>query len=73
MSTSIGKRIAKLREARNWTPYRLSKNSGLSYSYLTALEEDKHSPSLEVLEKIASAFEIEVSELVKNEVEEAKV
>lgn len=73
MSTSIGKRITKLREARNWTPYRLSKNSGLSYSYLTALEEDKHSPSLEVLEKIASAFEIEVSELVRNEVEETKV
>lgn len=67
MGTSLGNRITKLRTEREWTPYRLAKNSGLSYSYLTALEEDKHSPSLEVIQKIAGAFGIEPYELLKED------
>lgn len=68
MTQSIGKRITKLREERNWTRYRLAKQSGLSYSYLTVLEEGKHNPSLEVLEKIANGFEVELVDLLKGEV-----
>lgn len=67
MTTSLGARITKLREDREWTTYRLAKNSGLSYSYLAALEEDKHSPSLEVLEKIATGFGLELHDLLKDD------
>lgn len=67
MTRIIGIRITKLREKRGWTRYRLAKQSGVSYSYLTALEEGDHSPSLDVLEKIASGLEIELVDLLKEE------
>jgi transcriptional regulator with XRE-family HTH domain len=69
MSQAIGSRITQLRERREWSRYRLAKQSGLSFSYLTALEENKHSPSLDVLEKIATGFEIHVSELLREDIE----
>lgn len=67
MTKVIGIRITKLREERGWSRYRLSKQSGVSYSYLTALEEGDHSPSLDVLEKIAVGLEIELVDLLKEE------
>jgi transcriptional regulator with XRE-family HTH domain len=65
MTESIAKRIVKLREERKWSRYRLAKRSGLSFSYLAALEEGKHSPSLEVLAKIATGLEIDLVDLIK--------
>lgn len=64
MTESIGTRITQLRTAKGWSRYKLAKKSGLSFSYLTALEEDKHSPSLDVVAKIASGLEVTITELL---------
>lgn len=63
----IGTRITKLREQKGITRYRLAVSSGVSFSYIAALEENKHSPSLEVLEKVASGLEVSVSQLLEEE------
>ncbi|MEV2909173.1 helix-turn-helix domain-containing protein [Paenibacillus larvae] len=62
----IGKVITQLRETRGMTRYVLAKKSSISYSYLTALEECKHNPSLEVMEKLAYGLNITLSELINN-------
>lgn len=66
---SIGNRITKLREGQGLTRYRLAIKSGVSFSYVAALEENKHSPSLEVLEKIASGLGISMAQLFEEESE----
>ncbi|MFC3768334.1 helix-turn-helix domain-containing protein [Paenibacillus sp. GCM10012303] len=65
MVKDIGTRISGLREAKKITRYRLAVSSGVSYSYLVALEENKHSPSLEMIEKIASGLGTTVSKLLE--------
>ncbi|MGG4035871.1 helix-turn-helix transcriptional regulator [Paenibacillus cisolokensis] len=68
---SIGSRITKLREEKGLTRYRLAIKSGISFSYMSAIEEGKHSPSLDVVEKVASGLGIKLSELFQeNEIRE---
>ncbi|WP_373871457.1 MULTISPECIES: helix-turn-helix domain-containing protein [Paenibacillus] len=42
------------------------KKSRVSYSYLTALEENKHSPSFEILEKLAIGLDIPLTQFVES-------
>ncbi|NOJ72446.1 helix-turn-helix domain-containing protein [Paenibacillus alvei] len=65
MNQNVGEAIVRLREKRGITRYRLAKKSTLSYSYLAALEESKHNPSIEVLEKLACGLEIPLTELIE--------
>ncbi|WP_248928177.1 helix-turn-helix domain-containing protein [Paenibacillus hamazuiensis] len=65
--TKIGSRIAKLRENQGLTRYRLAIKSGISFSYMTALEEDKHYPSLKTIDKLAQGLGITVSQLFEEE------
>lgn len=65
MTRDIGKNITKLREERGWSRYRLAVNSGVSFSYINALEENEHSPSIEVLDKIAFGLGVELFQLIE--------
>lgn len=67
MIQGLGRRITKIREEKGLTKYRLSKNSGISFSYLSALEEDKHSPTLEIAVKLSTALDVSVDELIGRE------
>ncbi|MFU1797650.1 helix-turn-helix domain-containing protein [Paenibacillus azoreducens] len=69
MTRSIGKRIAKKREEKGWSRYKLAKESGVSTSYIRPIEEDRHSPSLDVLIKISTVLDVSIDYLV----EESKV
>lgn len=61
----IGKIITQLRVERGWSRYRLAVNSRVSFSYINGLEENNHSPSIEVLDKIALAFGIPLYQLIE--------
>ena len=56
--------IRNVRKKKNITLYRLYKLTGLSYSYLSELENNKvFNPSLATMYKIANALEVEEKEL----------
>ena len=59
----LGEKIRKLRTARGWSSGELSKESGVSRAYLWQLETDgKGNPSFDVLQKLANALGVSVSE-----------
>ena len=56
--------IKNVREAKNITLYRLMKLTGLSYSYLSELENNKvFNPSLKTMYTIANALNVKVDDL----------
>lgn len=65
MTHSIGKRIARKREEKGWSRYKLAKESGISTSYIRPIEEDKHNPSLDVLIRISTVLDVSIDYLVE--------
>ncbi len=56
--------IKEIRERKNMSLYRLSKYSGISYSYLSEIENNKKdNPSMAVISQIADALEVDVKDL----------
>ena len=56
--------IKEKRKEKNITLYRLYKMTGLSYSYLSELENNKvFNPSLETMNKIAHALNVKIDDL----------
>lgn len=66
MTHSIGKRIAEKREEKGWSRYKLAKETGISTSYIRPIEEDKHSPTLDVLIKISTVLDVSIDYLVQD-------
>lgn len=65
MST-IGKNIKKLREQKGISQDRLSKLADISLNTISKLElEESPNPTIETLQKIAKALEVEVDNLLK--------
>jgi len=61
---SLGQRVRKLREDRGWSLDRLASESDLSRAYLWKLETKRAAnPSLDTLEKLATAFQVSIGEL----------
>lgn len=60
-------RIKRLMSQRNWTVYRLSKESGLSRSTLTHVFHKDSEPTISTLETICSAFGITMAEFFADE------
>src|SRR5437868_6439353 len=60
----IGSRIQYLRERKGWTLSDLSRQSGVSRSYLYQLEQGGSAPTQETIQKLADAFGVLVSELL---------
>jgi transcriptional regulator with XRE-family HTH domain len=61
MKIDIGTRIRKLRKKHNVTIQELCNKTGLSYSFLSNLENNKHSITVSNLSKIANFFKVELS------------
>ena len=62
--------IKNVRKSKNITLYRLVKNTGLSYSYLSELENNKvYNPSLKTMYTIARALEVKVADLFYSELD----
>ena len=58
----IIQRIQQLCAARNWTLYRLAKESGITYSTLCTMLHKETTPSIPTLTKLCQGFGISLSE-----------
>ena len=62
--------IKNVRKSKNITLYRLVKITGLSYSYLSELENNKvYNPSLKTMYSIAKALDVKVDDLFYSELD----
>lgn len=62
---ALGERVRLLRSNRGWTQRQLEQRSGLERAFLSRLENGRTDLTLSSLEKIAAAFGLAVSELLK--------
>ena len=56
----VGKKIRALRKIRGISLQQMSSQTGMSYSYLSGLENGKHSVSITNLQRIAAFFEVDM-------------
>ena len=63
--TQLGKRIVYLRKKRKMSQLQLSVESEINKNYISDLERGKRNPSLMILNRIAIALKIDMSELLK--------
>ena len=61
-SMNTNERILQLLKERNWTEYRLAKESGLSQSTISNLFKRNTTPSIPTLEAICNGFGITLSQ-----------
>ena len=61
----LGMRIVYLRKQLGWSQEDLALEAGINKNYLSDLERGVRNPTLRVMEKIANALEIDLSELTK--------
>lgn len=61
-ATEVGKRIKKWRVKRNMSQEELAHRAGLYRTYVGHLENARYSPSAYILNKIASALKVQVSD-----------
>lgn len=61
----LGMRIRYLRKQKRWSQEDLALEAGVNRNYLCDLEAGRRNPSLEILEKIAIAFDISLSDLFR--------
>lgn len=64
MTIKFMENIKDLRQRKGWTIAKVAKQAGLSKTYYWELEQSRKSPGLEVLVKLASAFNVGLDELV---------
>jgi transcriptional regulator with XRE-family HTH domain len=58
------KRLRELREQRRWSQMELSRQSGVSQSFINYLEAGLKQPTLTTMNKLASAFGVSIAELL---------
>jgi transcriptional regulator with XRE-family HTH domain len=63
LKNRIGQKIKTLRTEKNLTQEQLAEKAGISIDFLSLIERGRNAPSLESLEKIANALNIEVKDL----------
>lgn len=56
----VGKKIRALRKIRGISLQKMSKETGMSYSYLSGLENGKHSLSISNLQRVARFFQVDM-------------
>lgn len=64
-SDQLGMRIKFLRNERGWSQEDLALEANINKNYLSDLENGRRNPSLDILERIANAFGMSLSELFK--------
>ena len=59
----FGLKIKELRKQKSYTQEKLAKLSSINKSYISDIENGKRKVSLEIMNKLAKAFEIEIEKL----------
>lgn len=65
INENLGRRVKKLRSDRGWSLEELANVSGVSKSMLSEIEREKANPTLSVTYRIASAFGLNLQELIE--------
>lgn len=63
MKAGLGKKIQKLRKTQGYTQEKLAEMLGISRAHMGHIEQGIKTPSLKLLEKIAKALKVKVSDL----------
>ena len=61
----FGEKIKLLRIEKGWSQEKLALNADLDRTYIQSIEKGERNVSITVVQKIADAFEVEISELFK--------
>ena len=61
----LGMRIKYLRNQRKWSQEDLAFEANVNKNYISDLENGRRNPSLDILERIAVAFDISLSDLFR--------
>ena len=61
----LGMRIKYLRKRKGWSQEDLALEANVNKNYICDLEKGRRNPTLKILERIALAFRINISELTK--------
>jgi len=59
----LGKRVSKRRKELEYTQEELAEKIGVSRAYMGFIEQGRNAPSLEVLERLAKALKLSLSDL----------
>jgi transcriptional regulator with XRE-family HTH domain len=65
LSEKLGTRVASLRMKREWTQVDLATAAGMGQGFVSRIEAGTVEPCLGVLDALATAFDMTVSELLK--------
>ena len=61
----FGEKIKLLRIEKGWSQEKLALNADLDRTYIPSIEKGERNVSITVVQKIADAFEVEISALFK--------
>jgi len=65
IESAIGERIKSAREKKGWSQYKLAKEADVRPSTISQIESGaRQKPSIDVLQKVASALSLTVSQLL---------
>lgn len=67
MGMAIKDNIQRMIDAKGWTIYRLSKESGVSLTVLYSLGDKTQGPTAETLVKLSDALGVPIDDIVKGE------
>ena len=62
----LGNELKKARESANLTQEKLAFDAGVDRTYISQLEHDKKSPTVDVLLRICDAIGVKASEVIAN-------
>ena len=62
----FGKKVKLLRIGKGWSQEKLALSADLDRTYIPSIEKGERNVSITVIEKIAKAFKVSVSELFKD-------
>ena len=60
----LGDKIKKLRKDRKWSQAEMAEKIGVHVTHISRLETERYTPSLDMLKKLAAAFEVTTDYLV---------
>lgn len=64
---NVNKRILELCKQRNWTEYKLAKETKIPNSSINAMFKHNHMPTIHNIQKICDAFQVTLSQFFDSE------
>ncbi|MDP2101173.1 MAG: helix-turn-helix transcriptional regulator [Methylotenera sp.] len=62
----LGFNIKQIREQKGWSQDKLSEVSGLHRTYISGIERGVRNPTVDIVQQIARAFDVHITELFKD-------